>query len=214
MLSSVKKIVICDDHILFSSGLTELLKKSPNEYDIVSFKDSESCKSHLQKHNADVFICDLNIDNIDGFVLISELKKELISTKIIILTAYYEDFLIQKAEKAGIHAFLKKETEAKELIAVIEMPIKAPFYTNKAIKKPNNSFQEKDTTVAGKFKLSVQEKHIIKLIIEGKSSKEIADQLFISKTTVDTHRRNIHRKLEISNSASLIKFANENNLFS
>ncbi|WP_449440629.1 response regulator transcription factor [Pedobacter steynii] len=94
------------------------------------------------------------------------------------------------------------------------MPIKAPFYTNKAVKRFNNSFREIDVTVAGKFKLSAQEKHIIKLIIEGKSSKEIADQLFISKTTVDTHRRNIHRKLEIGNSASLIKFANENNLFS
>src|SRR5690349_6859802 len=127
MLSSVKKIVICDDHILFSSGLTELLKKSPNEYDIVSFKDSESCKGHLQKHNADVFICDLNIYNIDVFVLISVLKKELIDTKIIIRTAYYEDLLIQKAEVAGIHAFVKKEAGARGLIAVIEMPIKAPF---------------------------------------------------------------------------------------
>lgn len=209
-----KKIVICDDHILFSSGLTELLKKTASAYDILSFNDSVSCKLHLQQHNADVFICDLNIDNIDGFVLINELKKELRDTKIIILTAYYEDFLIQKAEKAGIHAFLKKETEAKELISVIEMKIDAPFYTNKEIKKNSNLFQEIDTSVAGKFRLSAQEKQIIRLIIEGKTSKEIADKLFISKTTVDTHRRNINKKLEIGNSASLIKFANENNLFS
>jgi DNA-binding NarL/FixJ family response regulator len=210
----IKKIVICDDHILFSSGLTELLKKNTDKYDIVSFKDSVSCKQYLQKHYADVFICDLNIDNIDGFVLISELRKELKGTKVIILTAYYEDFLIQKAEKAGIHAFLKKETEANELISVIEMDIDASFYTNKGVKSCNNSFQEIDASVAGKFRLSGQEKHIIRLIIEGKTSKEIAETLFISKTTVDTHRRNINRKLEIGNSASLIKFANENNLFS
>ncbi|MFA4869023.1 MAG: response regulator transcription factor [Pedobacter sp.] len=209
-----KKIVICDDHILFSSGLTELLKKNTDKYDIVSFKDSVSCKQYLQQHYADVFICDLNIDNIDGFVLISELRKELKGTKVIILTAYYEDFLIQKSEKAGIHAFLKKETEANELISVIEMDINAPFYTNKGVKSHNNSFQEIDASVAGKFRLSGQEKHIIRLIIEGKTSKEIAETLFISKTTVDTHRRNINRKLEIGNSASLIKFANENNLFS
>jgi DNA-binding CsgD family transcriptional regulator len=62
--------------------------------------------------------------------------------------------------------------------------------------------------------LSKQEKEIIKLIIEGKKSKQIGEVLFISKTTVDTHRRNIHKKLEISNSSSLIKFAYENNLFS
>lgn len=209
-----KKIVICDDHILFSSGLTELLKKNNSSYDIISFNESISCKHYLQQQQADIFICDLNIDNIDGFILINELRKELKETKVIILTAYYEDFLIQKAEKAGIHAFLKKETEANELIAVIEMEKNAPFYTNKETKRPSNSFQERDVNVAGKFKLSGQEKQIIRLIIEGKTSKEIADQLFISKTTVDTHRRNINRKLEIGNSASLIKFANENNLFS
>ncbi|WP_316814692.1 response regulator transcription factor [Pedobacter nyackensis] len=209
-----KKIVICDDHILFSSGLTELLKKNNSSYDIISFNESISCKHHLQQQQADIFICDLNIDNIDGFILINEIRKELKETKVIILTAYYEDFLIQKAEKAGIHAFLKKETEAKELISVIEMSTDAPFYTNKEVKRPSNLFQEIDLSVAGKFKLSGQEKQIIRLIIEGKTSKEIADKLFISKTTVDTHRRNINRKLEIGNSASLIKFANENNLFS
>lgn len=209
-----KKIVICDDHVLFSCGLTELLKKSDGDYDILSFNDSVSCKMHLQQHETDVFICDLNIDNIDGFVLINELRRELRRAKVIILTAYYEDFLIQKAEKIGIHAFLKKETEARELISVIEMRIDAPFYTNKEIKRPDNAFREMDASVAGKFKLSAQEKQIIRLIIEGRTSKEIADKLFISKTTVDTHRRNINRKLEIGNTASLIKFANENKLFS
>lgn len=212
--SMTKKIVICDDHVLFSSGLTELLKKNTNDYDIISFNDSVSCKQYLQQHRVDVFICDLNIDNIDGFLLINELRKELKGTRVIILTAYYEDFLIQKAARVGIHAFLKKETEANELISVIEMESDSPFYTNKLVKNSSNSFQEIDVSVAGKFKLSAQEKHIIRLIIEGKTSKEIADQLFISKTTVDTHRRNINRKLEIGNSASLIKFANENNLFS
>jgi DNA-binding NarL/FixJ family response regulator len=214
MLMTVKRIVICDDHVLFSSGLAELLKKFSETYEIETFKDSVSCKHYLLHHDVDVFICDLNIDNIDGFVLINELKKELNKTKVIILTAYYEDFLIQKAEKLGINAFLKKETEASELISVIEMEMNAPFYTNKSIKASNNSFQHIDVSLAGKFKLSAQEKQIIKLIIEGKTSKEIADKLFISKTTVDTHRRNINRKLEIGNSAALIKFANENNLFS
>jgi DNA-binding NarL/FixJ family response regulator len=162
----------------------------------------------------DVFICDLNIDNTDGFVLIEELKNELERTKIIILTAYFEDFLIQKAERLGINAFLRKETTAEELIRVIELQPNTPFYTNKNFKKTSNPFTLIDESVANKFRLSKQEKEIIKLIIEGKKSKQIGEVLFISKTTVDTHRRNIHKKLEISNSSSLIKFAYENNLFS
>lgn len=210
----IKNIVICDDHILFLNGISEVLQKMGHHYNVIGFSDTESCKSYLRHNQADVFICDLNIDNTDGFVLIEELKPELYATKIIVLTAYFEDFLIQKAEKMGIHAFLKKETTAQELIDVIEMPMSTPFYSNKNHKKTVNDFTSKDESVANKFRLSKQEKEIIRLIIEGKTSKQIADMLFISKTTVDTHRRNINRKLEISNSSSLIKFAHENNLFS
>jgi DNA-binding NarL/FixJ family response regulator len=162
----------------------------------------------------DVFICDLNIDNVDGFVLIGELKDQLIAAKTIILTAYYEDFLIKKAEKLGINAFLKKETSAEELINVIETETSAPFYTNKNSNKTVNEFQVTDNSVINKFRLSNQEKEIIKYIVEGKTSKEIAQLLFITKNTVDTHRKNINRKLEINSNSTLIKFANENNLFS
>lgn len=209
-----KKIIICDDHALFASGISEILKKFGNGYDVMTFNESVSCKEYVQQNKVDVFICDLNIDNTDGFVLIEELKNELERTKIIILTAYFEDFLIQKAERLGIHAFLRKETTAEELIRVIELQPNTLFYTNKNFKKNSNSYTLIDESVANKFRLSKQEKEIIKLIIEGKKSKQIGEILFISKTTVDTHRRNINKKLEISNSSSLIKFAYENNLFS
>jgi DNA-binding NarL/FixJ family response regulator len=213
-MSNPKNIVICDDHILFLNGITEILNKLGNNYSVRSFSNSEACRNYIMHHGADIFICDLNIDNKDGFLLIEELKDLLVHTRIIILTAYFEDFLIQKAEKMGISAFLKKETTADELIDVIEMEDNMPFYTNKSRKKSSNDFSAMDDSVVNKFRLSKQEKEIIRLIIEGKTSREIADELFISKTTVDTHRRNINRKLEISNSSSLIKFANENNLFS
>lgn len=209
-----KNIIICDDHALFSSGISEILKKFGNDYNVITFNDSISCKSYIQQNEVTIFICDLNIGDTDGFVLIEELKNELANSKIIILTAYFEDFLIQKAERMGIHAFLKKETTAEELILVIEMATTTPFYTNKNIKKSSSSYSSIDEAVANKFRLSRQEKEIIKLIIEGKKSKQIGEILFISKTTVDTHRRNINKKLEISNSSSLIKFANENHLFS
>ncbi|WP_310378033.1 response regulator transcription factor [Flavobacterium sp.] len=209
-----KKIIICDDHILFSIGISEILKKFGNNYQVETFNDSVSCKTYVQNNQIDVFICDLNIYNTDGFVLINELRDQLVTSKTIILTAYFEDFLIQKAERMGIHAFLRKETTAEELIQVIELEINAPFYTNKNQRKASNPYTPIDESVANKFRLSKQEKEIIKLIIDGETSKDIARILFISKTTVDTHRKNINRKLEISNSSSLIKFAHENNLFS
>jgi len=165
------------------------------------------------QHYVDIFICDLNINHTDGFLLLEELKPQLRNTKTIILTAYYEDFLIQKAKKMGINAFLKKETPAEELISVIESDQNKAFYTNKTHRKNVGIYSKIDEPIVNKFRISKQEKEIIKLIIEGLTSKEIADKLFITKTTVDTHRRNINKKLEISNSSSLIKFAHENNLF-
>ena len=209
-----KNIVICDDHILFSSGLFEILKKFGEDYTILTFNDSKSCKTYILQNKVDVFICDLNIDNVDGFILIQELKDALKDAKIIILTAYYENFLIKKAQKLGIDAFLRKETSLDELVDVIESEKNTPFYTNKNNIKTINEFDSKDESTVNKFRLSKQEKEIIKFIVEGKTSKEIAKILFITKNTVDTHRKNIGRKLEINNNSSLIKFANENNLFS
>lgn len=209
-----KNIVICDDHILFLNGLSEILNKFGLDYNVVTFNDSQSCKTYIQQNKVDVFICDLNIDNVDGFVLIEELKEPLIDAKIIILTAYYEDFLIKKAQKLYINAFLKKETSSEELINVIELEKSSPFYTNKNSNNVINKFKVVDEAVINKFRLSNQEKEIIKYIVAGKTSKEISVALYISKNTVDTHRKNIHKKLELTNSSSLIKFANENNLFS
>lgn len=208
-----KRIVICDDHVLFCNGIAEILKKLNSSYQITTCYNSEDCIRHFQEHTVDIFICDLNIDKTDGFELIETLKPDLAKTKIIILSAYYEEFLIQKAERKGIHAFLKKETTTEELIEVIETPITGPFYFQKNQHKTKNDFGIKDSSLVNKFKLSNQEKEIIKLIVLGKTSKEIADILFISKMTVDTHRRNINKKLDITNSSSLVKFAHENNLY-
>lgn len=209
-----KQIVICDDHILFLNGIAQLLHKMGHNYIVTTFSDSKSCQTYITQNKVDVFICDLNIDNTDGFELINALKPYLKSTKIIVLSAYLEDFLIDKAQKVGTHAFLKKETTAQELIAVIETNLNSPFYSNKSIKNNNPAFAQLDNNTTNKFKLTLQEKQIIKLISAGQTSQQIANQLNISKTTVDTHRKNINRKLNITSTSTLIKFANENNLFS
>jgi DNA-binding NarL/FixJ family response regulator len=208
-----KKILICDDHLLFLNGLSEVLKKFGTDYEITLFSDSDHCQNYFISSVVDVFLCDLNIDERDGFQLIQQFKKIHPKAKVIILSAYFEEFLVNKAARLGVDAFLPKETPIEELIAVIESKSHV-FYQPSTTKKAIPDFDNKDKAQLKKFSLSAQEKQIIRLIIEGKTSKEIASELFISKTTVDTHRKNINKKLEISNSSSLIKFAHENNLFS
>lgn len=206
-----KKILICDDHILFGNGIAEIINRSDIDSQVIVVNPSLKCAEQIRKHPIDVLICDLNIDETDGFTLIESVKNYLLKTKIIILTAYYEDYLIEKARKAGIAAFLKKETTPDELLHVIEDTEINEFYFQK-IKSTNSDFKAYDAKFSKQFRLSKQEKEIIKLIVEGKSSIEISELLFISKTTVSTHRRNINRKLEIANVGSLIKLVHENNI--
>lgn len=206
-----KKILICDDHILFGNGIAEIINRSDIDSQVIVVNSSLKCAEQIRKHPIDVLICDLNIDETDGFTLIESVKNYLLKTKIIILTAYYEDYLIEKARKAGIAAFLKKETTPDELLHVIEDTEINEFYFQK-IKSTNSDFKAYDAKFSKQFRLSKQEKEIIKLIVEGKSSIEISELLFISKTTVSTHRRNINRKLEIANVGSLIKLVHENNI--
>jgi DNA-binding NarL/FixJ family response regulator len=210
-LKLTKKILICDDHILFGNGIAEIINKSEIDCEIIVVNSSLKCSEQIKKNSIDVLICDLNIDETDGFTLVESLKNYLEKTKIIILTAYYEDYLIEKAKKAGIVAFLKKETTPDELLRVIEDTEITEFYYQK-IKSSNSEFKAYDLNFTKQFRLSKQEKEIIKLIVEGKSSIEISELLFISKTTVSTHRRNINRKLEITNVGSLIKLVHENNI--
>lgn len=205
-----KRILICDDHFIFTNGLSQLLNQANQNYEVESVNDSKSCEKILENQHFDVFLCDLNIDNQDGFSLISKMKNQLLSTRTLIISAYCESFLIQKVQKAGIHGYLKKDSNLTELIEAIES--NEPFYSNVlTFNQPKNDFSELDQKFEMKFKLSKQEKMIIKHIVTGKTSKEIGDALFISKSTVDTHRRNINRKLEVANISSLYKFVHENN---
>lgn len=203
-----KRILICDDHSLFGFGVQGILER--HGYSVSVVQSSAECIIQIRNAVFDVVLIDLNIDKKTGFDIFSETKDALKETKTFLLTAYDEPYVIDKCQKLGFNGFLRKETSTEDFIEAIEMDAKAPFY-NSAItfikqEKFNDSFSTKS------IRLSPQEKEIIKLIVSGGTSKTIAEKLFISKSTVDTHRRNIYRKLEITGISSLIRFANENML--
>jgi two-component system nitrate/nitrite response regulator NarL len=198
-LKNDPSILICDDHQLFSQGLKEVIKQHiPDAY--VTITDNVTqCIEVLNKENIDVFICDIKIGNSSGLVLIEQQINLLSSTTIIVLSGLYEDYLLRKAQLIGVHYFLKKEASVNELLLAIQ--------GEQAIRL--NVIAKRETEFNASDFLSKKEKEIIKLIIEGFQSKEIAEMLFISKTTVDTHRRNIHRKLNTANSGDLIRLVYE-----
>ena len=209
MLSN-KKILICDDHSLFCSGISELLLK--HDYQVTQVFNSKECLELIKQQEFDVFLCDINVDEKSGFDIFNERKDLLTNTASFILTSYYEEFLVEKAKKLGFQGFITKNATTKEILHALELKKGAAFFSTLKTSSKNTLSENLTEFPVNKLKLSKQEKEIIKLIVTGKTSKEIGEQLFISKMTVDTHRRNINRKLEIKTVGALIQFAHANNI--
>ncbi len=206
------EILICDDHELFGHGLMFLFEKADFNYNLSYAQNTKTCIEIVSNSRFDVFICDLNLGKEDGFSLVEVLKPHLKETKTIILSAYHDEGLLKKARKLGCFAFLKKETSFKELERVIQSvnTSELNFQSETKLNGKNESYEH--PVFKSKLLLSKQETIVIREIVTGKTSQEIADTLFISKNTIDTHRKNINRKLKIKNTGALIKFAHENNL--
>ena len=209
MLSN-KKILICDDHSLFCSGISELLVK--HGHHVTEIFNSAKCIEALKEREFDIFLCDLNIDNKTGFDIFEEMKSNLTNSTSFVLTSYYEDFLAEKSKKMGFQGFLTKDALTEDILHALQLKKGSPFFSTLKASKKYVIIENTTEFPINKLRLSKQEKEIIKLIVKGKTSKEIGEKLFISKMTVDTHRRNINRKLEIKTVGSLIQFAHANNI--
>jgi DNA-binding NarL/FixJ family response regulator len=197
--SDVLEILICDDHQLFCQGLKEVIRQHLPDAFISTSNNKEQCLSILSQRKIDVLICDLKIGPDNGLQLIEQNAELLKGINIVLLSGLYEEYLLNKAQAIGVNYYLKKEACIDELLLAINGEL--------AFKLKPPMHQSSDLPLL-EF-LSKKEKEIIKLITEGLQSKEIAEKLFISKTTVDTHRRNIHRKLNTTNSGDLLRLVYE-----
>lgn len=207
MNASLPSVVLCDDHELFLNGIRDILLKSEGFLVKKVFTRSSDCIKYLNTFEPDILITDLNIDTHDGFDIVNEVNIRRLKTLVVILTAYEEPFLVEKARQMGACAYLSKNTSSTELLDTLENIESSGFITNIREKDQLNSFENLGTQFTGKFRLSKQEINIIKLVLEGNTSQKIGETLFISKHTAETHRRNIYKKLGISGFISLQQFA-------
>ncbi len=167
----------------------------------------------LEKEQPEVLLLDLNLNGQDGFAILELIRPKYPQLKVIIFTMYEEGFMIEKARKLKANGYLLKNSSGHELQEALNHVMQSnEFYLPQALfkqKRENDTYRDE---FIEKMHLTVREIEIIKLITEGKSSKEIADQLFLSIHTVDTHRRNVLVKLKMKNIADLVRFAAKNNL--
>jgi DNA-binding NarL/FixJ family response regulator len=208
----LKEILICEDHQIVFDGL-QLLLASNSDYKIAGHAATgKELLPLLRKSKPAILILDLNLPDTDGISLLKLVRKEDARIKTIILTMYYDSELIEKARNAGANAYLLKNTGNKELMVALDKVFHTEFHVTESMRVELDQKKMFSDQFAQKMKLTLREVEIMRWLCMGKTSQEIAETLFLSPLTVETHRKNIFRKLEINNIGKLVRFAHDNNL--
>ncbi len=206
------RIALADDHKLFAKGIEGLLEEEESFEVVGLFINGQALLDFLEENTVDVVLTDLNMPVLDGFGVLKACKKKHPDVKIVVLSMYDEEAIFKKCLKSGADAFVLKDADPDELIFTIQEVYEGRYLAHfDRVKKQANQSAFYDS-FRMKYRLSRRETEIIQLIKEGKQNKEIASQLNLSQQTIETHRKNIHLKLQVSTKVELVNIAHEMNL--
>ncbi|AZB10638.1 DNA-binding response regulator [Chryseobacterium sp. G0162] len=208
------KIGIVDDDLLFVQLLKNYIETN-GDYQVIL--TSTGGNQYLTEEEAvpDILILDLKMANGDGLEVMAALSKKEIETRIIVLSSFYRRSFMGQMLKMGAHAFLSKEIELEELLVVINTVYNTGHYfSNEQIDVMRNQFSNKlpEFHAFSKNELTDREIDVLRLVCQQLSTKEIADSLFISPKTVETHKTNLMIKTGVKNMAGLVIYAIQNNI--
>jgi len=205
------RIVLADDHVMFRQGIKNILEKNKGLEVIGEAGDGLKLLELLNKVIPDMIILDISMPNLRGIEATREIKMILPEVKVLILSMHKDKEFVYSAISAGAEGYLLKEDADTELFAAIEKIRQEGRYISPLLlgDLTDELFQahHKGQLTPQDEPLTTREREVLKLIAEGTSSKEIADLLFISVRTVENHRANIMRKLNIKSTVNLIKYA-------
>ncbi|HNY54986.1 MAG TPA: response regulator transcription factor [Chitinophagales bacterium] len=197
------KLFIVDDHYMSIEGITSLMQHEPEIHIIGHAQNAQSCMAFLQRMQPDVIFLDINLPDKSGIDVCKDIKKSYPAIKIIALSTFNQNSYIQNMLENGANGYLLKNATKEEMLDAIATVLKHKQYLAKEVAE---SIKENDDK---KPVLTRREKEILKLIAEGLTSNDIGKLLFISPTTVDTHRKHILEKFKVNNTAILIKTATQ-----
>ena len=205
------KVIIIDDHKLFTNGLSSILESIGLRV-MSTFDNGKKAILYLQNNEIDIIFSDINMPEMDGLKLCRRLKRDKSKAKIIILSMYEDLNIIKEAFDSGASAYLSKNTEKEEIITAVEKSLDNKKYVHKRLLKKKERVREEDAFTL-KYKLTIREREVLQLMLNESVNKEIGESLKISIRTVETHRKNIMLKLDVKNNIGLIKKALSYKLF-
>ncbi|MFN3999031.1 response regulator [Algoriphagus sp.] len=206
------KILIADDHELFSTGLENLLNKNPNFKVLSGFRNGKDLLNYFEEGGeADLLILDLNMPVMDGIQFLTYIQRKFCAIKVLVVSMYLTESTLKLCQNLGAHGYVCKDSSLQILLKAVDEILNGNFYFQETSPEkfeeanPSGFYQK----LKSHYRLSDREIDIIQLIINQYEGNEIAEKLHLSPLTVKTHRKNIFRKLGVRNLAGLVALMRE-----
>jgi DNA-binding NarL/FixJ family response regulator len=200
------KIAIADDHQLFREGLRFILESTNNKV-VIDVSNGQELLDALARNTPDVVLMDLKMPVLDGIESLKLLKQKYPGMKVIVLTMHHEEQIILHLLDLGANGYMLKNSSSQEIITAIQNVMARDYYFTDYVTSVMLKGIRKEVKPAGfpeHIKLTRREEEILQLICKELTTTEIADKLFISDRTVESHRKSLLEKLESKNTAGLV----------
>lgn len=210
-----QKILIVDDHQMFIDGLKSLLRKQETFVVVAEALNGHEAIEIIEKQQIDIVLSDISMPLMTGIELTKIIKQKHPEIKVIIISMHNDSSVVSEIINSEAEGYILKNTGKKELFdALTKVANNGTYYSSDVLSVMMQTMKTDKKTTDEIKQLSEREIEILKLIVEEFSSEQIAEKLFISKRTVDTHRINILSKTNSKTLVGLIKYAVRNNLIS
>jgi DNA-binding NarL/FixJ family response regulator len=210
-MNPVIRLLIADDHTLLRTGLRQVIETDRHLQIIAEASDGAAALESLLALRPDVAVLDIEMPQLTGFALLREMRAQRLPTAVVFLTMYRDEEIFNEALDLGALGYVLKDSATTDIIAAIRAAAAGQHYISPAISAFLLNRATRTTTLVqknpGLNDLTPTERRVLKLISENKTSREIAEEMFISYRTVENHRSNICQKLNLKGSHSLLRFA-------
>ena len=199
------RIVLADDHVLVRQSLKSLLEREGFQV-VAEASDGQEAVRHVELLQPEIVVMDISMPILNGLNAAREMSRTCPKTKTILLTQHDEGQYVSEALDAGVKGYVLKNQVASDLLLAIRQVSRGQVYLSPGVSRAvMDAYQSKSEK--SKNSLTLREKQVLQLIAEGKSTKDIASLLGISVKTAESHRTRLMQKLDIHETASLVRYA-------
>lgn len=205
-------IVIAEDHQLIIEGYTLLIKQIPETQIVATASDGYEAIKAVEMYNPDLLILDLHMPRLNGIETLRHISTKHMKTKVIVISMYGDSTVHKEIMSLGAQGYLLKNADQEEFLLAIKLVLKGKSYYSSEIfnEEPKISGVGENEGVIPLSNLTKREEEVLKLIAKGFTNKEIGQRLFLSHKTVDGHRTNLMKKLNVHNVTGLVRYAMTN----